>query len=113
MYSEPCVRFTKLMMPKTSVSPAASRNNSTPYCTPLSNCDKTSVVIHYPFVGCGQWFFFTASHFLQKARKRAVHQRSVNFDPYSTVFYLYWIYSNILSQGFAQGFSATNVKSPL
>src|SRR5690606_507306 len=48
MYSEPCVRFTKLMMPNTSVSPAASKNNSTPYCTPLSSWDKTSVVIHYP-----------------------------------------------------------------
>src|SRR5690606_828789 len=36
------------MMPNTSVSPAASKNNSTTYCTPLSSWDKTIEVIHFP-----------------------------------------------------------------
>src|SRR5881394_1552661 len=36
MYSEPCARFTRSMMPKVSVSPAASRNISRPSCTPFS-----------------------------------------------------------------------------
>src|SRR5690606_5379238 len=40
-------------------------------------------------------------------------RRSVNFDPYSTFFYLHWIYSNILSQGFAQGFSGPHVEPAL
>src|SRR5690606_28410206 len=65
------------------------KNNSTPYCTPLSSWDKTSVVIH-------------CLYFL-----------SVNFDPYSTFFYLHWIYSNILSQRFTQRFSGTHVEPPL
>src|SRR5438874_1693392 len=43
MYSDPCARLTKLMMPNTSVSPAASRNSSTPYCRPLSSCASSSV----------------------------------------------------------------------
>jgi hypothetical protein len=30
MYSEPCARFTKFMIPNTSVSPAASRNSRMP-----------------------------------------------------------------------------------
>src|SRR5688572_16422417 len=40
MYSEPCARFTRFMMPSTSVSPAAIRNSMTPSCTPFSNCSK-------------------------------------------------------------------------
>src|SRR5690606_3158415 len=38
MYSEPCARLTKFMMPKISVSPADSRNSRTPSCTPLRIC---------------------------------------------------------------------------
>src|SRR5215813_12543438 len=36
MYNEPCARLTKFMMPKTSVSPAASRKSSTPYWNPFN-----------------------------------------------------------------------------
>src|SRR5690606_38811326 len=36
MYMEPWARFTKFMMPNTSVSPAAMRNRRTPNCRPLS-----------------------------------------------------------------------------
>src|SRR5579871_139945 len=38
MYSEPCARLRKLMMPKTRVRPADSRNSSAPSCTLLSTC---------------------------------------------------------------------------
>src|SRR5256885_10264532 len=41
MYSEPCARLTRFMMPNTSVSPAAIRNSMTPYCRPFSNCSKS------------------------------------------------------------------------
>src|SRR4029077_6898924 len=41
MYSEPCGRFTRFMMPKTSVRPAAIRNSITPSCSPLSVCSRT------------------------------------------------------------------------
>src|SRR5258706_8683369 len=41
MYSEPCARFTRFMMPKTSVRPAAIRNSITPSCSPLSVCSRT------------------------------------------------------------------------
>src|SRR5688572_10802361 len=44
MYSEPWARFTKFMMPKTSVSPAASRNSRTPSCRPFSACVTSSPV---------------------------------------------------------------------
>ena len=40
MYSEPCARLTRSMMPKTSVRPAASRNSSMPNCTPFKHCSK-------------------------------------------------------------------------
>src|SRR5882672_12137416 len=44
MYSEPCARLTKSMMPNTSVSPAASRNSSRPNCRPFSDCSmRTSM----------------------------------------------------------------------
>ena len=36
MYSDPCARFTKFMIPNTSVSPAASRNSRMPSCRPFS-----------------------------------------------------------------------------
>src|SRR4051795_1372332 len=42
MYSEPCARLTKSMMPNTSVSPAASRNSSRPNCNPFKNCSTTT-----------------------------------------------------------------------
>src|SRR5690606_41946672 len=35
MYMEPCARFTKFMMPKTRVRPAAMRKSRTPSCRPL------------------------------------------------------------------------------
>src|SRR5690242_2844105 len=41
MYSAPCARFTRFMMPSTSVSPAAMRNSMTPSWTPFSSCSKT------------------------------------------------------------------------
>src|SRR2546422_6311956 len=40
MYSEPCARLTRFMMPNTSVSPAAIRNSITPNCRPFSSCSK-------------------------------------------------------------------------
>src|SRR2546427_10467000 len=40
MYSEPCARLTRFMMPNTSVSPAAMRNSITPNCRPFSSCSK-------------------------------------------------------------------------
>src|SRR5579875_3671364 len=33
------------MMPKTSVSPAARRNSSSPNCTPLRHCSMKSVIV--------------------------------------------------------------------
>src|SRR5712691_2720755 len=42
MWSEPCARFTRFMMPKTSVRPAAIRNSITPSCSPLRVCSRTS-----------------------------------------------------------------------
>src|SRR5687768_8050474 len=45
MYSEPWARFTKLMIPNTSVKPAASRNSRTPYCSPLSSWARRSVAL--------------------------------------------------------------------
>src|SRR5262245_39946312 len=44
MYSEPCARFTRSMMPKISVRPAASRNSSNPNCSPLRHCSRTSSI---------------------------------------------------------------------
>src|SRR5690349_24865321 len=41
MYSEPCARLTRFMMPKTSVRPAAIRNSMTPNCSPLRHCSTT------------------------------------------------------------------------
>src|SRR5207244_13534280 len=41
MYSEPCARLTRFMMPNTSVRPAASRNSITPSCSPFSVCSAT------------------------------------------------------------------------
>src|SRR4026208_2035142 len=35
MYSEPCARLTRSMIPNTSVNPAASMNSSRPNCGPL------------------------------------------------------------------------------
>src|SRR3954464_4496946 len=35
MYCTPCARLMKSITPKTSVSPAAIRNSSTPSCRPL------------------------------------------------------------------------------
>ena len=45
MYSDPCARFTTFMMPNTSVSPADSRNSSTPSCSPLSSWVKNRPVV--------------------------------------------------------------------
>src|SRR3954468_7083487 len=44
MYSEPCARLTKSMMPNTSVKPAASRNSSSPNCSPFRNCSTISSI---------------------------------------------------------------------
>ncbi|SIL56163.1 Uncharacterised protein [Mycobacteroides abscessus subsp. abscessus] len=33
------------MIPNTSVNPAASRNSSTPYCSPFSNCVSKRVKV--------------------------------------------------------------------
>src|SRR5262249_56747774 len=41
MYSEPCARLTRFMMPKTSVRPAAIRNSMTPNWSPLRHCSTT------------------------------------------------------------------------
>src|SRR5262245_41095437 len=43
MYWTPCARLMKSMTPKTSVSPAAIRNSSTPNCSPFSNCTMRRV----------------------------------------------------------------------
>src|SRR3546814_11220519 len=37
MYSEPCARLTKFMMPNTSVRPAAIRNSKIPNCRPFKD----------------------------------------------------------------------------
>src|SRR5919108_593273 len=42
MYSEPCARLTRSMMPKIKVSPAASRNSSSPNCKPFRHCSMNS-----------------------------------------------------------------------
>src|SRR6185312_15200878 len=42
---EPCARLTRSMMPKTSVSPAASKNSSKPNCRPLRHCSMNSVIV--------------------------------------------------------------------
>src|SRR5713226_3264918 len=44
MYSEPWARFTRSMMPNTSVSPAASRNSSSPNCSPFRHCSTKSSI---------------------------------------------------------------------
>src|SRR5581483_804801 len=44
MYSEPCARLTRSMMPNTSVRPAASMNSSRPNCRPLRHCSMNSVM---------------------------------------------------------------------
>src|SRR5262249_53326950 len=44
MYSEPCARFTRSMMPNTSVRPAASRNSSSPNCKPFRHCSVISSI---------------------------------------------------------------------
>src|SRR5262249_1300573 len=44
MYSEPCARFTRSMMPNTSVRPAASRNSSSPNCKPFRHCSTISSI---------------------------------------------------------------------
>src|SRR2546429_2197310 len=43
MYSDPCARLIMSMMPKTSVSPAASRNSISPNCRPFSDCSRTRI----------------------------------------------------------------------
>ena len=47
MYSDPCARLIMSMTPKTSVSPAASRNSMKPSCRPLSVCST----IRRPLIG--------------------------------------------------------------
>src|SRR4029079_4231185 len=44
MYSEPCARLTRSMIPNTSVNPAASMNSSRPNCRPLRHCSMNSVM---------------------------------------------------------------------
>src|SRR5919201_3956683 len=48
MYSEPCARLTRFMMPKTSVRPAAIRNSMTPNCSPLRHCSTTRSQLNGP-----------------------------------------------------------------
>src|SRR5262249_2221388 len=45
MYSEPCARLTRSMIPNTSVSPAASRNTISPNGRPFRVCSKIRVAI--------------------------------------------------------------------
>src|SRR4029079_10030456 len=44
MYSEPCARLTRSMIPNTSVNPAASMNSSRPHCRPLRHCSMKRVM---------------------------------------------------------------------
>src|SRR6185295_3924164 len=44
MYCTPWARLMKSITPNTSVSPAATRNNSTPSCSPLNSCTTNSAV---------------------------------------------------------------------
>src|SRR6266702_6424374 len=44
MSNEPCARFTRFMMPKTSVRPAAIKNSITPSCSPLRVCSRTRTI---------------------------------------------------------------------
>src|SRR5262249_14619324 len=44
MYCTPCARLMKSITPKTSVSPAATRNRRMPSCSPLNNWTRTSGV---------------------------------------------------------------------
>src|SRR5262249_49896932 len=44
MYSEPCAKFTRSMMPNTSVRPAARRNSSSPNCKPFRHCSAISSI---------------------------------------------------------------------
>src|SRR5437660_3558798 len=46
MYSEPCARLTRFMMPNTSVSPAAIRNSITPSCRPFRHCSATRSAVN-------------------------------------------------------------------
>src|ERR1700716_3734144 len=50
MYSDPCARFTKFMIPNTRVSPAAIRNSRMPSCRPFSACvrKRPTVILFLP-----------------------------------------------------------------
>src|SRR5215212_5839862 len=45
MYCTPCARLMKSITPKTRVSPAATRNSSTPNCRPFSACTSRRPVL--------------------------------------------------------------------
>ena len=45
MYNEPWARLIMSMMPNTRVSPAASKNNISPNCSPLSDCSRSKVAV--------------------------------------------------------------------
>src|SRR5438874_4460607 len=44
MYSEPCARLIRFMMPKIRVSPAAIRNSMTPNWNPFSTCSTRWII---------------------------------------------------------------------
>ena len=51
MYSEPCARFTKSMIPKTRVKPAASKNSNHSQLQPVEQLDEQQRRIHTDLTG--------------------------------------------------------------
>src|ERR1700722_4749063 len=73
MYSEPCARLTRSMMPKTSVSPAANRKSSMPSWMPLRHCSRKysiGIAIASPPPGRGRDAINTAQRLCATAKAR-------------------------------------------